>query len=125
MDQKLNTLLKVSLDSIKDMIDVNTIIGDKIVIDSQTSIIPVSRVRMGFVSGGGDLAKNDNPPLTGGSGATMGITPIGFIAINKGDIRFIKTNDNDALEHVCDVITRLVIRIDSYFKKKAINDIEK
>ncbi|MGM9970910.1 MAG: GerW family sporulation protein [Anaeroplasmataceae bacterium] len=125
MDQKVNTLLKVSLDSIKDMIDVNTIIGDRVIIDSDTSIIPVSRVRMGFVSGGGDLSLKDNPPFTGGSGATMGITPIGFLTIYKGEIKFVNTNESSSFELICNILSNVIGKIDDYFKKKAINNIEK
>ena len=51
MDHELNTLLKVSLEHIKEMIDVDTIVGEAIIISENVRVIPISRVRMGFLAG--------------------------------------------------------------------------
>jgi sporulation protein YtfJ len=86
MDHELNTLLKVSLEHIKEMIDVDTIIGDAIIISETVRVIPISRVRMGFLAGGSDISAkiiNDNP-FGGGTGGTIFISPIAFL-VCKGD----------------------------------------
>ena len=54
MDHELNTLLKVSMENIKEMIDVDTIIGNPLIISENVKVIPISRVRMGFLAGGTD-----------------------------------------------------------------------
>ena len=125
MEQKVSTLLKVSLDSIKDMIDVNTIIVDKVIINNNISIIPVSRVRMGFLSGGGDLKSGEEPPFTGGSGSTMSITPIGFLVCNNEEVTFINAGNNNSSEKIIEVISSLIKKLEVYFKKKDIDKLDK
>ena len=86
MDHELHTLLKVSLEHIKEMIDVDTIVGDAIIVSDTVRVIPISRVRMGFLAGGTDISAkiiNDNP-FGGGTGGTIFISPIAFL-VCKGD----------------------------------------
>lgn len=118
MEEKINTLLKVSLDSIKNMIDVNTVVGEKIMIGENVIVIPVSRVRMGFISGGGDLKASDMPPFTGGSGATMGITPIGFLICENEMVRFVNTYELDKIDKLCELFSSIGLKIVDYLKIK-------
>ena len=81
MDHEINTLLKVSLQHIKEMIDVDTIIGEAIIVSEEIKVIPISRVRMGFLAGGTDIVgkANDENPFGGGTGGTIFISPIAFL----------------------------------------------
>ena len=79
----VSDLLGISIDRIKDLVNVNTIIGDPIQISESIKIIPVSKVSYGFASGGSDLpSKYDKDLFGGGAGAGVSIKPEGFLVIS-------------------------------------------
>lgn len=85
MENKVNQLLGVSMEKIKEMVDVNTVVGDPITTPDGTTLIPISRITCGFAGGGSDLpAKTQGELFGGGSGAGVTITPIAVISVNKG-----------------------------------------
>ncbi|MFI3329874.1 MAG: GerW family sporulation protein [bacterium] len=120
MDHKISTLLKVSMESIKDMIDVNTIIGEAIHISDDTKVIPISRVRLGFLSGGSEIkqeVKELEHPFGGGTGGTMSITPIAFLICNNNDIRILHLEQQTHLyEKVIDYMPSITSKITDLFK---------
>ncbi|MCR5151023.1 MAG: sporulation protein YtfJ [Clostridiales bacterium] len=80
-------ILGTSIDKIKDLVDVSTIIGETIVISDSLQIIPVSKVTYGFASGGSDFpSKNNTELFGGGGGAGVTITPVAFLVINNGNV---------------------------------------
>ena len=92
-ENKVNDLMDVTLDKIKHMVDVNTIIGDPITTPDGTTVIPISRVSYGFASGGSDLPSRTQPAaglFAGGSGAGITIIPIAFLAVSHGNVRVIQ-----------------------------------
>lgn len=85
MENKVNQLLGVSMEKIKEMVDVNTVVGEPITTPDGTTLIPISRITCGFAGGGSDLpAKTQGEFFGGGSGAGITITPIAVISVNKG-----------------------------------------
>ena len=83
-ENKVNNLLGVSMDKIKEMVDVNTVIGDPITAPDGTTVIPVSRVSYGFAGGGSDLPSKAQPEkglFAGGSGAGITIQPVAFLVM--------------------------------------------
>lgn len=93
----INELLGVSMEKIKEMADVNSVIGNPITTADGTTIIPVSKVTYGFASGGSDLpSKYDKDLFAGGAGAGISIKPEGFLIISpNGSARMVKTNIAD------------------------------
>lgn len=80
---QVNELLGISMEKIKEMADVNSIIGEPIKLDDGTTIIPISKVSYGFASGGSDLpSKYDKNLFGGGAGAGVSIKPEGFLVIS-------------------------------------------
>ncbi|MBR4626696.1 MAG: sporulation protein YtfJ [Ruminococcus sp.] len=78
----VSELLGISMEKIKEMADVNAIIGQPIKLEDGTTIIPVSKVSYGFASGGSDLpSKYDKNLFGGGAGAGVSIKPEGFLVI--------------------------------------------
>ncbi len=120
MDNKISSLLKVSMESIKDMIDVNTIIGEAIVINDDTRVIPISKVRLGFLSGGSEIkqeSKELEHPFGGGSGGTMSISPIAFLICTNNDIRVLHLEQQTHLyEKVIDYMPTITSKITDLFK---------
>ncbi len=120
MDNKLQNLLGISMEKIKEMVDVNTVVGSPIVLPEGITLIPVSKVSCGFAGGGSDLpTKTPSKELFGGgSGVGMNITPIAFIVVNKGDVRLMqlvaKPDSNDRLVNM---IPDVVDKVSDMFKK--------
>ena len=129
-EHPINSLLDTSLKKIKEMIDVNTIIGDPITTPDGTTIIPVSKVSYGFASGGSDLPtkKENRDCFGGGSGAGVTIQPIGFLSIIKGNVKFIPIEKYDgAADRIVGMIPEAFDKISSFSKKDQPNktDLEK
>lgn len=133
MEQPIQALMKTTLENIKDMIDVNTVIGEPVETLDGTVIIPISKVGFGFVSGGGDLkisSGNDNSddstnnndsqtaPFTGGSGAGVSVQPVGFLSVSNGQIRMIPVNCNTVIDRVIDLLPKLMDNIGKKDGKK-------
>ncbi|MCH5304431.1 MAG: GerW family sporulation protein, partial [Ruminococcus sp.] len=91
MDHPINGLMDTTMDKIKQMVDVNTIIGDPITSPDGTIIIPVSKVSYGFASGGSDFPtkKENKDCFGGGSGAGVTIQPVAFLTVYRGEVKLI------------------------------------
>jgi sporulation protein YtfJ len=113
----IEELMKTAMESIKDMVDVNTIVGDAVQTIDGTVIIPVSKVAFGFAAGGGEYCqknKNENPgfPFAGGSGAGVSINPIAFLVVGRNNtIKMIPTSPHAALDRALDNIPNLTEQI--------------
>ncbi len=114
-ENKVNGLLGVSMDKIKEMVDVNTVVGDPITTPDGVTVIPISRVNYGFAAGGSDLPSKSQPAgglFAGGSGAGVTITPVAFLSINKENVRVIQIEPyfspvDRALEKIPDIADML------------------
>ena len=84
MAKNVNELLGVSMERIKQMVDVDTVVGTPITVGNVT-LIPVSKITYGFAGGGSDLpTKSDKELFGGGSGAGISVTPIAFLVVHDG-----------------------------------------
>ena len=134
-ESKLSEVIRTSLANIKDLVDVNTVIGDPIRTDNGTTIIPVSKISMGFASGGIDYfgknaapdPKNQNFGAGGGTGVT--VSPLGFLIIKPdGDVELLNVAyptgpaaAPDMIESVSQLIERspeILHRLKSVFSKE-------
>ena len=112
-------LLSDTLSKVKDMIDVNTVIGEPIYTESGLTIIPVSKVTYGFASGGSDFPSKGDQELFGGAGgAGVSIIPIAFMIIQNGQvsIKNIGTFDN-AAEKAVNAVPDMFDKVTDLFKK--------
>ena len=120
-EQSASGILGTSIEKIKDLVDVSTIIGEPMDLDDGIKIIPVSKVSYGFASGGSDFPSKSNAELFGGGGgAGITITPIAFIVVNNGEvsIKHISTEEGsiertigmipDVVNSVTDVVNKFV-----------------
>ncbi len=118
----VNGLLGVSMDKIKEMVDVNTVVGEPITTPDGTTVIPISRVNYGFAAGGSDLPSKAQPAgglFAGGSGAGVTVSPVAFLSIHDGNVRVIQIEPyfspvDRALEKIPDIADML----GSLFRKK-------
>lgn len=109
------------MEKIRELVDVNTIVGEAIVSPDGTTIIPVSKVSFGFVSGGSDLpSKTPAEVFAGGSGAGITIKPHAFIVIKKdGDVKLLEVGakDGNIIDGLITGIPDLVSKVKEMFGK--------
>ncbi|MBE7024209.1 MAG: GerW family sporulation protein [Clostridia bacterium] len=103
-------LMYTAMQSIRDMIDVNTIVGDPVETPDGTVIIPISKVGLGFGVGGSDHSAGDAPsenqaPFGGGAGGGVSITPVAFMVVGKGQVRLLPVSSNTSVyDRIIDMI---------------------
>lgn len=121
----LGEVLDTSLEKLKKLVDVNTIIGDAITTPDGTTIIPVSKVSFGFATGGSELpTSKPSTPFGGGSGGGVTIQPLAFLVISNGNVKLLQmqTADNTA-DRIVNMMPGMVDRvsgiISDYKEKKA------
>ena len=120
MAHPIDNLMNITMDKIKEMVDVNTIVGTPITSADGTLIIPVSKVSYGFASGGSDLpTKNEKKDLFGGgSGAGVTIQPIAFLTVYQGNVKLISvTGGSEGLDKVLGMVPDVVEKVKGFFKK--------
>ena len=114
--------MSTSMEKIRELVDVNTIIGEPITAPDGTIIIPVSKVSFGFVSGGSDVPAT--PPkdiFAGGSGAGVTIKPMTFVVIKTdGDVKLLEAGpkDNNIMESIFESAPEFIEKVKGVFSKK-------
>ena len=118
--ENVQKLMGVSIEKIKEMVDVNTVVGNPITTPDGTTLIPISRIAVGFVSGGSDLpTKTQSELFGGGSGAGINIIPIAFLVVSNGDVRVLHMSSNpDTYDRLIDMIPKAADTVSGLFKKK-------
>ena len=118
-NNNLESLVKTAMEKIREMVDVETVIGDPITTPDGTTIIPVSKVSFGFASGGSDLPNKNAKDLFGGcSGAGVTIQPIAFITVSNGEVKLLQMSVNASTENaVINMIPDIVDKISAFIKK--------
>lgn len=122
MSHPISELLEISMCSIKKMIEANTIIGTPITFNNST-IVPVSRVHLGFVSGGADIKPNSNkedPLFGGGTGGGVSLTPIAFLVITGDIVELLSIDTQTHLaERLFDTIPKVIDKASTLFKNNS------
>ena len=113
-------MMDTTMEKIRKMVDVNTIIGDPISCPDGTIIIPVSKVGFGFAAGGSDWpSKTPKDLFGGGTGAGVSIQPIAFLVISNGEVRLLKMEtDASAISDVIEAIPSVITTFTSMVGKK-------
>ncbi|MBQ8791870.1 MAG: GerW family sporulation protein [Ruminiclostridium sp.] len=118
----INNLMTTSMEKIRELVDVNTIIGEPITSPDGTIIIPVSKVSFGFVSGGSDLpTQAPKDVFAGGSGAGITIKPVAFIVVQRdGEVKMLElgASGGGALEGIINGAPELIAKVKEMFGKK-------
>ncbi|MDD7516122.1 GerW family sporulation protein [Ruminococcus flavefaciens] len=117
----VSDLLGISIEKIKEMADVNAIIGEPIKLPDGTTIIPVCKVSYGFASGGSDLpSKYDKDLFGGGAGAGVSIKPEGFLVISPdGSAKMVSMEgSNDPISNAIEKAPAIIEKISGFINKK-------
>lgn len=138
-EHPIESLMKTAMESIRGMVDVNTVVGDPVETPDGTIIIPISRVAVGFAAGGSEFEiengenKTNNKnnanagegggsgesqlPFGGGSGAGLTVNPMGFLVVNSNRVRLIPVDKNVLTERLIDMAPELIDQIQAIFDK--------
>ena len=113
-------LLDVTMSKIREMVDVNMVVGEPILTPDNITIIPVSRVSYAFASGGSDYQAKAKPAFGGGNGAGVKIEPIGFLVLKDGGVRMINITPpaNTTLDRVIEKAPELMDTIQEFLNKR-------
>ncbi|WP_026477944.1 GerW family sporulation protein [Alkaliphilus transvaalensis] len=142
-EHPIESLMKTTMESIKEMVDVNTIVGDPVETPDGTVIIPISRVSFGFASGGGDYIpekeeeskgdkdngngeskKNANSkfPFAGGAGAGVSVQPVAFMIVGNGQMKLMPVDQKaNTLDNLLSMAPEVLHSIQSMVKKNKPN----
>ncbi len=122
-NRPIEGLMKTAMQSIKEMVDVNTVVGDAVETNDGSVIIPVSQVACGFAAGGGEYEFNNSSngqelPFGGGSGAGVSVKPVGFLVVRMNDVRLISVNGNALAERVVDIAPQIMEKIENLMDRR-------
>ena len=121
MAHPIENIMQTSMEHIKQLVDVNTVIGSPLMTDDNTMILPVSKVSLGMLVGGGeylavaapkksqiDVNCEGNYPFIGTSTLGMSLTPLAFLAVQEGSVRVLPAKQDCASERIIDLIPQLM-----------------
>ncbi len=121
-DHPIEGMMNTTLEKIKQMVDVNTVIGDPITSPDGTIIIPVSKITYGFASGGSDFpskAQQNKDFFGGGAGAGVTINPVAFLTISNGNVKLLQIDPyNSSADRVIGMVPDVVDKISGFLSKK-------
>lgn len=124
-------LMETAMESLKAMVEVNTILGDPVETPDGTVIIPVSRVSFGFAAGGTefDTQKEDSGtgelPFGGGSGGGVSLNPVAFLVVGNNQVRLLPVDSTAIYDRIVDMVPQLVDQLQEVFKPKSTNRVIK
>ena len=125
-EHPIESLMNTAMSNLKDMIDVNTVIGETIELENGTAIVPISKVAFGFAAGGSefnmgtletsrkqgiDEESKYSLPFGGGSGAGVNIQPVGFLVITENTAKMIPVDHCSAIDKLLDYVPDLLEKI--------------
>ena len=130
-EHPIEGLMKTTMANLKEMVDVNTIVGDAVHTADGTVIIPVSKISFGFASGGSEFNKGRDKregiseekfPFGGGSGAGVCLSPIGFIVVGNEQIKLLTVDEgNSALTNLFGFIEKMADNLQKSFNNNKNN----
>lgn len=135
-EHPIENLMNTAMNSIKDMIDVNTIVGEPIQASNNTVIIPISRLGFGFAAGGSEFKgetideykKRDKDeevqyrlPFGGGAGAGVSISPVAFLVVQTNGVKLLSVEHINCIDKLFDYFPDVVEKINQMLNKKMQN----
>ena len=114
-----------TLGKMRELVDSNTVIGTPITTEAGTTIIPVSKITFGFVSGGTDFATEKQKELFGGAASSgASITPVGFLVVNGTSVKFMQVAEgNRTIDRLINMMPEVIDKLENLIKgdKKSAN----
>ena len=121
---KIEEVMNSAMNNLKSLVDIDVVVGKPIVSNDMMTIIPLTKVTIGFVSGGGEYnadlkdKRDAEYPFSGGSGGGMSIKPIGFLIIKNAEIELVKIDAKSALDKLIETVPEVARFISKNFGKE-------
>lgn len=118
-NNKLSEMMQSTMSSIKNLVEVNNIVGEPILTPDGLTIIPVSKLSFGFGGAGGDSLGNSKQGYGGGSAGAVKIEPIGFLVVKDGSVRMVNVSlpAQSGLDRIVDMVPQVMDRIENMTNK--------
>ena len=118
-EHPINELMATTIEKLRELANSETVIGNPIKVSENTTIIPVSKLSIGFASGGSDFpSKNPKELFGGGGGAGVTVTPKAFLVVENGNVRLLQlAKDGESIDRLCNMIPDAINQISSLIKK--------
>ena len=131
-EHPIQGLMQTAMENIKEMVDVNTIVGDPVETPDGSVILPISKVGFGFAAGGSEFDPEADQaggkqqekaqvelPFGGGAGGGVSITPIGFLVVGNGQVKMLSTEGpNQLYEKLIDLAPQVFDKVSQMMKKQ-------
>lgn len=128
MQHPIDNMMQTTMESIRSMVDVNTVIGSPVLGSRGTTIIPVSKVSFGFVAGGGEYTTEERQrsrgensegfPFAGGTGAGVSVQPVGFLVVGEGTVKMLPAQSSSPMERMVELLPQMLEELKSQEKEK-------
>ena len=120
MNHPLSDLMRSTMEKVHEMVDTNTIIGQPITTPDGVTLIPISKVSLGFGGGGGDYGKGTKENFGGGAGAGVKIDPVAFLILKDGVARMmpVAASPKSTMDRIVDMAPELMDKVEKYLDKK-------
>ena len=120
-EHNIESIMNVTLENLKAMVDADTIIGTPINV-GEVTLIPISKVSFGLATGGSDIpSKSPNALFGGGGGAGVTVTPIAFISINGTNVKMLQVNtEMTPVNKLIDEAPEIINKVKEFFNKKTV-----
>lgn len=118
MENKLNDIMQTTMNDIKNMVEVNNIVGNPILTTDGITLVPVSKLSFAFGGGGGEGSEKQSN-FGGGSAAGAKIEPIGFLVIKEGGVKMMNVQPpaQNSVERVLDLVPQVIDSVESFIGK--------
>ena len=122
----IGDLMTTTMQKLREIADVNTIVG-KPILAGEITIIPISKVSFGFVAGGGEYAVEDGKqkpvptdifPFAGGTGAGVSVQPVGFLVVTDKQVKMLPAQTTGAMERMVELLPQLIEELNAKDEKK-------
>ena len=121
--ETLNHLIENAMEKLKILVDTSTIIGDPVRAEDGTTILPISKISVGYVVGGGEYADLSSRrvanhfPMAGGSSGGMSVSPVGFLVVKKGEVEFVNVENKTMYQTILNLFNTLLEKLKKEGKK--------
>jgi sporulation protein YtfJ len=130
MEHPIENLMMTAMNSLRDMIDVNTVVGDTVETIDGTTIIPVSKVAFGYAAGGSEFnsnklnkySENYKLPFGGGTGAGINISPVAFLVVKDSMVKLLTIDTNGPIDKLVDYVPDIINKVSGYIQNNKNNN---
>ena len=123
----IDNMMQTTMENIRSMVDVNTVVGAPVTGTKGTTIIPISKVSFGFIAGGGEYAADESRsrslaaegfPFAGGTGAGVSVQPVGFLVVTDKQVKMLPAQTTGAMERMVELLPQLIEELNAKDEKK-------